>query len=599
MSEVLRAPIHDEHPHQAPTSYWRRYIFSTNHQMIGKQYMVTSLFFLFVGGFLAMLMRWQLAFPWEPIPVIGNLLFPDSGGSMSPEFYIMLVTIHGTIMVFFVVAPLLVGGFGNLLIPMQVGARDMAFPFLNMLSYWVFFCSGLVLLASFFVTGGAAAGGWTVYPPLSIIKDAVPGSQYGMDFWILALTLMWVALTLGSINFLATIVNMRAPGMDWFRLPLLVWAQFVVAILLLFSFPVAAAGLIMMEADRLIGTSFFIPYGLTIAGSPVEQPGGGNPLLWQHIFWFLGHPEVYVLILPGMGMTSEILPVFSRKPIFGYKAMVMAMISIMVLGFLVWAHHMFQSGLNPLMGMAFMTATMMIAMPSGVKVFNWLVTLWRGSIRLTAPMLFALAFVALFILGGLSGIFMAATPVDIHIHDTSFIVAHFHYIVFGGSIFAIFGSIMFWFPKMYGRTMNETWGKIHFWLTFITFNAVFFPMHIIGAEGQMRRIADPTAYDYLKPQQEWNVMITMAAFALGATQLIFLGNFLWSMFKGKKAEANPWEANTLEWSIPSPAPYGNFEVIPTVYRGPYEYSSGADPDRDWIGQTEPGGKAPQQEPETA
>lgn len=599
MSEVLRAPIHDEHPHQAPTSYWRRYIFSTNHQMIGKQYMVTSLFFLFVGGFLAMLMRWQLAFPWEPIPVIGNLLFPDSGGSMSPEFYIMLVTIHGTIMVFFVVAPLLVGGFGNLLIPMQVGARDMAFPFLNMLSYWVFFCSGLVLLASFFVTGGAAAGGWTVYPPLSIIKDAVPGSQYGMDFWILALTLMWIALTLGSINFLATIVNMRAPGMDWFRLPLLVWAQFVVAILLLFSFPVAAAGLIMMEADRLIGTSFFIPYGLTIAGSPVDQPGGGNPLLWQHIFWFLGHPEVYVLILPGMGMTSEILPVFSRKPIFGYKAMVMAMISIMVLGFLVWAHHMFQSGLNPLMGMAFMTATMLIAMPSGVKVFNWLVTLWRGSIRLTAPMLFALAFVALFILGGLSGIFMAATPVDIHIHDTSFIVAHFHYIVFGGSIFAIFGSIMFWFPKMYGRTMNETWGKIHFWLTFITFNAVFFPMHIIGAEGQMRRIADPTAYDYLKPQQEWNVMITMAAFALGATQLIFLGNFLWSMFKGKKAEANPWEANTLEWSIPSPAPYGNFEVIPTVYRGPYEYSSGADPDRDWIGQTEPGGKAPQQEPETA
>ena len=588
MSEVvLRAPIHDEHPHTPPKSWWKRYVFSTNHKMIGKQYMLTSVFFLFVGGFLAMLMRWQLAFPWKPIPLIGGLLFPDSGGSMPPEFYIMLVTIHGTIMVFFVVAPLLVGGFGNILIPLQIGARDMAFPVLNMLSYWVFFLSGCVLLVSFFVTGGAAAGGWTVYPPLGVVREAVPGSGTGMDLWILALTLMWVALTLGSLNFLTTIINMRAPGMTWFRLPLLTWSQFVVALLLLLSFPVAAAGLMMMGADRLIGTSFFLPYGLKIAEASVGNPGGGNPLLWQHIFWFLGHPEVYVLILPGMGMASELIPVFSRKPIFGYKAMVAAMASIMGLGFIVWAHHMFQAGLNPFMAMAFMTATMLIAMPSGVKVFNWIATLWRGSIRLDAPMLYALAFVFLFITGGLSGLFMAATPVDIHIHDTAFIIAHFHYIVFGGSLFAIFGSIMFWFPKMYGRLMSERVGKIHFWLTFVAFNAVFFPMHILGAGGQMRRIADPTAYEFLRHQQGWNVFITFAAFVLGASQLIFLGNLVWSIFKGKRADANPWRANTLEWSIPSPAPYHNYDHIPTVYRWPYEYSNGGRPGRDWVLQSEP------------
>jgi cytochrome c oxidase subunit 1 len=585
--DAVRAPIHDEHPHPEPASFWRRYVFSTNHKMIGKQYMLTSLFFLFVGGFLAMLMRWQLAFPWKPFPVLGNLLFGDAGGSMPPEFYIMLVTIHGTIMVFFVVAPLLVGGFGNFLIPLHIGARDMAFPVLNMLSYWVFFLSGVTLLVSLFVAGGAAAGGWTVYPPLSILKEAVPGSGRGMDLWILALALMWIALTLGSLNFLATIINMRAPGMNWLRLPLITWSQFVVALLLLLSFPVAAAGLAMMGADRVLGTSFFLPHGLKIADTAVGASGGGNALLWQHIFWFLGHPEVYVLILPAMGMASEIIPVFSRKPIFGYKAMVGAMASIMGLGFIVWAHHMFQAGLNPLMAMAFMTATMLIAMPSGVKVFNWLATLWGGSISLRTPMLFALAFVSLFIIGGLSGIFMAATPVDIHIHDTYFIVAHFHYIVFGGSIFAIFGAITFWFPKMFGRMMSESLGRIHFVLTFVSFNLVFFPMHKLGSQGHLRRIADPTTYEFLRPLQDWNVFISISAFVLGAAQLVFAVNFLYSMFRGKRAEANPWSASTLEWSIASPAPAHNFDVIPTVHRWPYEYSNGGHPDRDWMMQTEP------------
>ena len=584
----MRAAVHDEPPHPEPTSFWTKYVFSTNHKMIGKQYMLTSIFFLFVGGFLALLMRWQLAFPWEPIPVIGNLLWPDSGGSMPPEFYIMAVTMHGTIMVFFVVAPLLVGGFGNYLIPLQIGARDMAFPVLNMLSYWIFAISGATVVLSLFVAGGAAAGGWTVYPPLSTIREAVPGSGTGMDLWVVSLTLMWIALTLGSINFLATIINMRAPGLTWFRLPLLTWAQFVVALLLLLSFPVTAAGIIMMGADRLIGTSFFLPHGLMLAGEAVEGAGGGSVLLWQHIFWFLGHPEVYVLILPGMGMASEILPVFARKPIFGYKAMVIAMAGLMFLGFIVWAHHMFQTGMNPFLGFAFMTATMLIAMPSGVKVFNWLATLWRGSIEFTTPMLYALAFVSLFIIGGLTGIFMAALPVDIHIHDTYFIVAHFHYVVFGGSIFAIIGAIHFWFPKMYGRMMSDKLGKVHFWLTFLAFNAVFFPMHIIGAGGQMRRLADPTVYDFLKPQQDWNVFISMSAFVLGFAQLIFAYNLIHSMFKGKKAEANPWHAATLEWTIPSPAPSYNYKEIPSVYRYPYDYAgTGDDPGDDFELQTSP------------
>lgn len=574
----------EEHLHSIPTSFWKLKVFSTNHKTIGKQYMFTALFFLLVGGALALMIRWQLAYPWKPIPILGSIFYSKTGGVMTADSYIALVTMHATIMVFFVVVPLLVGAFGNFLIPLQIGAQDMAFPVLNMLSYWTYFISGIIALASFVVPGGAAAAGWTSYPPLSVIKTAVPGSQYGQDFWILGLTFNAAASLMGGVNFLTTIINLRAPGMTWLRLPLFIWAQFIVAMLLVLSFPVLTAGLFMLLADRWLGTAFFLPKGLMVAGTPIT--GGGNPILWQHVFWFLGHPEVYVLVLPGMGIASELLSVFSRKPIFGYKAMVYAMASIAGLGFIVWAHHMFQAGMNPLLAMAFMTSTMMIAMPSGVKVFNWLVTLWRGSIRLRPPMLYALAFVSLFVIGGLSGIFMAATPVDIHIHDTYFIVAHFHYIVFGGSIFALFGGLIFWFPKMFGRMMNETLCKIHFAITFISFNFVFFPMHIIGAHGHMRRIADPTAYNFLKPMQHWNILITHAAIVLGFAQLLFIANFIASIYAGKKAEENPWEANTLEWTIPSPAPYHNFEKIPTVYHGPYEYSSGVNNGKDWLAQNE-------------
>lgn len=576
----------EEHLHPIPTSFWRLKVFSTNHKTIGKQYMFSALFFMFVGGALALLIRWQLAYPGTPVPILGSILYKNSGGSIPPDNYLALVTMHATIMVFFVVVPLLVGAFGNFLIPLQIGARDMAFPVLNMLSYWTFFISGIIALVSFVAPGGAAAAGWTSYPPLSAIKSAVSGSQMGQDFWIVALIFNAAASLMGGVNFLTTIINLRAPGMSWLRLPLFVWSQFIVGVLLVLSFPVLTAGLFMLLADRHLGTSFFLPKGLVVGGTAIAAAGGGKVLLWQHIFWFLGHPEVYVLVLPGMGIASELLSVFARKPIFGYKAMVYAMASIAGLGFIVWGHHMFQTGMNPFLGLAFMTSTMLIAMPSGVKVFNWLVTLWGGSIRFRSPMLYAIAFISLFIIGGLSGIFMAATPVDIHIHGTYFIVAHFHYVVFGGSIFALFGGLIFWFPKMFGRQMSEFWCRVHFVLTFVAFNCVFFPMHILGAYGHMRRIAVPTAYEYLRPLQHWNIFITHAAFFLGAAQLIFIVNFIYSIYKGKIAGENPWEANTLEWTVPSPAPYHNFVKIPTVYHGPYEYSSPVNNGKDWLSQTE-------------
>ncbi|MBX6362260.1 MAG: cbb3-type cytochrome c oxidase subunit I [Gemmatimonadetes bacterium] len=560
--------------HHDDRSFVRKYIFSTDHKIIGIQFLFMSLFFLLVGGLLAMTMRWQLGWPGRPIPggaILGDAKAP--GGVMLPEFYNALVTMHGTFMIFFAIMPLLVGVFANYLIPLQIGAPDMAFPRLNMASFWTAVPAGLMMLASFLVAGGSAGAGWTSYAPLSAVPE-YSGVHTGQQLWCLSLIILGFSSLMGAVNYITTVINMRAPGMTWFRLPLPVWALFITAILILLAIPILTGALILLYFDQTIGTTFFLP------------ANGGQPLLWQHMFWFFGHPEVYILILPAMGFVSEILANGARKPIFGYPAMVGAMIAIAFLGWIVWGHHMFMSGMNPVLGGYFMVSTLVIAVPSAIKTFNWLGTLWGGSIRFHVPMLNALAFVSMFVIGGLSGMFVAATPVDIPLHDTYFVVAHIHYVLFGGSLFGIFAAITYWFPKMFGRMMNETLGKIHFFLTFIFFNLTFFPMHLLGIAGMMRRLYDPTQYPHLQPVQPMNEFVSVNAFLLGATQLIFVFNFLWSLFKGRKAETNPWHANTLEWAAPSPPPHGNFEVTPIVYRGPYEYSSPDSP-VDYLPQDRP------------
>ena len=593
---------HHAHPHHHEESFISKYIFSLDHKMIGKQFLIYGLIMFFVGGGLALLFRWQLAYPERPLPIIGaSQKYMDDGevvtgadkmweriyesdkeewleahmpnGVVEPALYNMLFTMHATIMVFFVVVPILVGAFGNFLIPLMIGTRDMAFPVLNMLSFWLAVVAAVIMAAGFFVPGGHAAAGWTGYAPLSADPQWT-GVGWGQNLWAISLLIQGFSSLVGSINYITTIINMRAPGMTFFRLPLVIWSLFIVAILLLLAFPVLSSALALLIFDRLAGTTFF------------TATAGGDPLLWQHLFWFFGHPEVYILILPGMGIASELVSVFSRKPIFGYRSMVYAMIAIAFLGWVVWGHHMFQSGMQPGMGAFFMTTTMLIAVPSAIKTFNWLGTMYRGSIRFTTPMLHAIAFVSMFVIGGLSGIYMANTPVDIYIHDTYYIVAHIHYVVFGGSLFAIFGGIIFWFPKMYGRYMNDALSKIHFWLTFIAFNCTFFPMHILGVGGHMRRISNPTQYEFLQTFEGMNIFITMSAFTLGFVQLILVFNFFWSIYRGKVAEKNPWNVNTLEWEAPTPVPHGNFAQIPTVYRGPYEYSVPGE-ESDFIPQAQP------------
>jgi len=547
--------------HADDRSFLRRYIFSTDHKIIGVQFLIMSLLFLAVGGSLAMMMRWQLGFPGQVMP--GGALLPETmapGGILLPEFYISLVTMHGTFMVFFAIMPLLVGVFGNFLIPLKIGAPDMAFPRLNMMSFWVAVPAGLIMLAGFWAEGGHAGAGWTSYAPLSESPE-FSGVSLGQQLWCVSLIVLGLSSMLGAVNYITTVINMRAPGMTWFRLPLSIWALFITAILVLLAIPILAGGVIMLLFDQTIGTHFFKP------------ATGGQALLWQHLFWFFGHPEVYILILPGMGFVSDIIANGSRKPIFGYESMVFAIMGIGFLGWIVWGHHMFQSGMNPTLGQTFMISTLLIAVPSAIKTFNWMGTMWRGSLHFHTPMLHAVAFVAMFVIGGLSGVFMASTPVDIYIHDTYFIVAHIHYVLFGGSLFALFAAITYWYPKMFGRMMNSFWGKVHFWLTFVFYNLTFFPMHQLGLQGHMRRIYDPTQYEFLQPLQPLNQFISIAAFLLFASQAIFALNFIVSWFLGAKADANPWRDNALEWSVPSPPPHGNFAVTPTVYRGPYEYSS--------------------------
>ena len=563
MTEIATTPgaLTMDHAHHEERTFLRRYVFSTDHKIIGIQFLLMSLVFLLAGGVLAMLIRWQLGFPGRPLPIGG--LFPETmvqNGVVLPEFYDSLVTMHGTFMVFFAIMPLLVGVFGNYLIPLKIGAPDMAFPRINMASFWIAVPAGILMLSGFFVEGGHAAAGWTSYAPLSANSE-YSGVSTGQIIWCVSLVVLGLSSILGSFNYITTVINMRAPGMNWFRLPLSIWALFITAILVLLAMPVLSGAIIMLLFDQTIGTTFFLP------------PKGGQPLLWQHLFWFFGHPEVYILILPAMGMASDIIANGSRKPIFGYTSMVLAIIAIGVLGWGVWGHHMFMSGMNPTLGTGFMISTMLISVPSAIKVFNWLGTMWQGNIQFHVPMMHAISFVAMFVIGGLSGVFMAATPVDIYIHDTYFIVAHLHYVLFGGSLFAIFASITYWYPKMFGRLMSPRWGRVHFWLTFVFYNLVFFPMHQLGLHGHMRRIYDPTKYDFLKPLQGLNEFISICAFLLFATQFIFAINFIASWFTGQKAGPNPWNDNSLEWTLPSPPPHGNFATVPTVYRGPYEYSS--------------------------
>ncbi len=553
------------HEHEE-LGFWRKYVFSVDHKVIGIQYAVTGLLFLLFGFTLMMIMRFQLAYPGKPIPLIGTWFSPDKapGGIMLPEFYNQLGAMHGTIMVFLGVVPLAVGGFGNFVMPLQIGAPDMAFPKLNMMSYWVYFVGGIVMLASFFAPGGAANSGWTSYPPLSDIATT------GQTYWLLGMVCLITSSLLGSVNFITTIVQLRAKGLSYMRMPFFVWAQLVTAFLLLLAFPPLEAAGVLQLMDRLAGTSFFLPSGLVVSGKVQQVAGQGNPLLWQHLFWFLAHPEVYVLILPAMGIVSEVIANNTRKPLWGYKALVYSVIFLGFMSFIVWAHHMFMTGMGTTMSAFFQTTTMIISIPSVIILTALLLSLWGASIRFTTPMLFALAFLPMFGIGGLTGLPLGLAPPDIHLHDTYYVIGHFHYVVAPGTIFALFAGIYYWFPKATGKKMNDLLGQIHFWGSFICINLVFMPMFIQGLGGMNRRMYDGGAqYAHNASLLKWNVVIGFAAWGLGLFQLPFIVNFFVSLKWGKVVDKNPWEATTLEWSAPSPPGHGNFLTEPVVYRGPY------------------------------
>lgn len=577
---------HHEHHHHE--TFITKYVFSQDHKMIAKQFLITGMVWAVLGGLMSVLFRLQLGYPDSSFPWLQDILGKwAENGKITPAAYYALVTTHGTVLVFFVLTAGLSGTFANFLIPLQVGARDMASPFMNMLSYWFFFAASIVMLSSIFVETGPFSGGWTAYPPLSALGDASPGSKTGMDLWLVSMALFVVSSLLGGLNYIATILNMRTKGMSMTRLPLTIWALFFTAVLGVLSFPVLFSGFILLIFDRNFGTSFYLS-DIFVNGVGALPNEGGSAILYQHLFWFLGHPEVYIILLPAMGMVSEILSVNSRKPIFGYMAMIGSLFAIAILAFLVWAHHMFVTGLNPFLGSIFVLLTLLIAVPSAIKVFNWLTTLWRGNIRFTPGMMFAIGFVSLFISGGLTGIWLGNSALDIHLHDTYFVIAHFHIVMGVASMFGMFAGIYHWFPKMYGKYLNNTLGYIHFWVTIAGAYLIFWPMHYEGLAGMPRRYYDYSTWESFKQFVELNRFISTVAMIVFAVQLLFLFNFFYSIFKGRKVtNLNPWNSNTLEWTTPLRPGHGNWPgEIPEVHRWAYDYGKDG---QDFIPQTTPVG----------
>ncbi|CAN5559074.1 cbb3-type cytochrome c oxidase subunit I [soil metagenome] len=576
---------HDEHHHEE--SFVSKYIFSMDHKTISRQFLITAVIMAFLAMMMSFLFRLQLAWPGEHFKII-NLLLGDKWGKdgvLDPGMYMALVTIHGTIMVFMVLTGGLSGTFSNLLIPYQIGARDMASGFLNMLSYWFFLMSSIVMLAAFFIETGPASGGWTVYPPLSALPEAMDGSKMGMTFWLVSMSLFIVSSLLGGLNYIVTVINLRTKGMSMTRLPLTIWAFFVTAILGVLSFPVLFSAALLLIFDRSFGTSFYLS-DIYIGGQALEQTGG-SPILYEHLFWFLGHPEVYIIILPALGLTSEIISVNSRKPIFGYRAMIGSIMAIGFLSFIVWGHHMFMTGMNPFLGSVFVFTTLLIAIPSAVKAFNYITTLWKGNIRYTPAMLFAIGLVSTFISGGLTGIILADSALDINVHDTYFVVAHFHIVMGVSAILGMCAGVYHWFPKMFLRHMNKTLGYIHFWGTFIAAYGVFFPMHFLGLAGVPRRYYSNSAFPMFDNLVDINIFITIFAALAVVVQLVFLFNFFYSMFRGPKSTQNPWGANTLEWTTPMAHTHGNWPgALPVVHRWPYDYSKPGK-EHDFVPQTVP------------
>lgn len=579
---------HDAHGHHHhKETFITKYIFSIDHKMIAKQYLITGIIMGIIGIVMSILFRMQIAWPEESFTIfkvlLGEKFAPN--GVMRNDIYLALVTIHGTIMVFFVLTAGLSGTFSNLLIPLQIGARDMASGFMNMISYWLFFLSSVIMVMSLFVEAGPASAGWTIYPPLSALPQAIGGSGAGMTLWLVSMAIFIASSLMGSLNYVVTVINLRTKGMSMTRLPLTIWAFFITAVIGIVSFPVLFSAALLLIFDRSFGTSFFLS-DIFIAGDVLHYQGG-SPVLFEHLFWFLGHPEVYIVLLPALGITSEIIATNSRKPIFGYRAMIASILAIAFLSTIVWGHHMFVSGMNPFLGSVFTFTTLLIAIPSAVKAFNYITTLWRGNLQLNPAMLFSIGLVSTFITGGLTGIILGDSTLDINVHDTYFVVAHFHLVMGISALYGMFAGIYHWFPRMFGRMMNKNLGYIHFWITAVCAYGVFFPMHFIGMAGLPRRYYTNSAFPLFDDLADVNVLITMFAIVGATFQLVFLWNFFYSIFRGKKAPMNPWRSNTLEWTAPVEHIHGNWPgEIPEVYRWPYDYSKPGH-DEDFVPQTVP------------